>query len=540
MSILKDVYKLEELNGRSQAYLETPLVKYFTLDLNNITKEQNLNSSVFWNFGDPESGHNEIVSPSIVNSTVKHTYATTGTYHVTCIVNVDGVPFHLEQDVFADGASYIPVEPTLTWGALSNITEGSIVTSDLFNITSNVAGTFVYNPIIGTILDLGTHTISATFIPTDPHFKRMTITNTVTVVVPSAGYPVPSIEWGTFNYLAVNPSNAVERLWTQDFTLTGTPVWADNGDSSFRIFTTQTIQRSLIGTDEGVWGGGTQHLTQDAYPALSNVAFNFFNDITRLDVKYELRYKLDANDNYTGVVSSVTYSISDFSTDKIISPTPTPNVNLLSNIRKGDLYTYYSLDAQKITMTKSGSNDRAYNVVLNNGLHFKYADQYLPAMPNYMYVAFEWPSTIDSVMNYSLNKMYNGYLYSDLYNGSKDVGMVYDGDGLVYPNWGFNSFSTYLAGAEVVPPESYASINYTPVKDGSWTKRVLKMPIPDLNGQLPYYNPEDYIDFSTKLNISLYSAGTTAYTGTEEVVCSFLGFANINHLYNSNGDLVTL
>ena len=99
MSLLQSLYKQQEKNGRTGSLLSEPFIKYFSLDINNITKEQNYNSSVFWNLGDPESTDNEFVSPNVVESTVKHTYLYAGTYHITCIVNINGVLFHLEEDL---------------------------------------------------------------------------------------------------------------------------------------------------------------------------------------------------------------------------------------------------------------------------------------------------------------------------------------------------------------------------------------------------------------------------------------------------------
>lgn len=101
MSILKDVYNIEETNGRT-ILLDIPFSQYFSLDLENISKQQNQNSSVFWNFGDPESVDNEVVCSSIVNSSINHTYEYQGSYNINCIINIDGVCFHLKRNLIVN------------------------------------------------------------------------------------------------------------------------------------------------------------------------------------------------------------------------------------------------------------------------------------------------------------------------------------------------------------------------------------------------------------------------------------------------------
>lgn len=99
MSILTSLYKIEETNGASGVVpLTTPILKQFSFDLNDISKEDNNNSSILWNFGDPLSGtDNEMVTKSIALSLVEHTYTYPGQYIVHSIANINGVFFHIEQ-----------------------------------------------------------------------------------------------------------------------------------------------------------------------------------------------------------------------------------------------------------------------------------------------------------------------------------------------------------------------------------------------------------------------------------------------------------
>jgi len=57
--------------------------------------------------------------------------------------------------------------PYLQWTNPSSITYGTPLGASQLNPTSNVPGTFMYSPPAGTVLTAGTHTLSATFTPSD-------------------------------------------------------------------------------------------------------------------------------------------------------------------------------------------------------------------------------------------------------------------------------------------------------------------------------------------------------------------------------------
>jgi hypothetical protein len=60
------------------------------------------------------------------------------------------------------------VTPTLTWGTPAAITYGTALSATQLNASSGgVAGTFVYAPAAGTVLGVGSKTLSVTFTPTD-------------------------------------------------------------------------------------------------------------------------------------------------------------------------------------------------------------------------------------------------------------------------------------------------------------------------------------------------------------------------------------
>ncbi len=60
--------------------------------------------------------------------------------------------------------------PVLTWPNPANISFGTPLSGTQLNATANVAGVFVYDPVIGTVLNVGTQNLSTTFTPTDTNY----------------------------------------------------------------------------------------------------------------------------------------------------------------------------------------------------------------------------------------------------------------------------------------------------------------------------------------------------------------------------------
>jgi large repetitive protein len=83
--------------------------------------------------------------------------------------------------------------PAITWATPAAITYGAALSSTQLDATANVAGSFVYIPAAGTILNAGTSTLSLTFTPTDTA-NYSGVTQTVSQTVNQA---TPTIAWAT-------------------------------------------------------------------------------------------------------------------------------------------------------------------------------------------------------------------------------------------------------------------------------------------------------------------------------------------------------
>jgi hypothetical protein len=83
------------------------------------------------------------------------------------------------------------IVPAITWATPAAITYGTALSGVQLDASSNVAGTFAYTPVTGTVLTAGSHTITATFTPTDST-DYTTATSSVSITVNAA---TPAITW---------------------------------------------------------------------------------------------------------------------------------------------------------------------------------------------------------------------------------------------------------------------------------------------------------------------------------------------------------
>jgi hypothetical protein len=87
------------------------------------------------------------------------------------------------------------ITPVISWNSPASIRFGTALSSNQLDATANVSGTFVYVPSLGDTLAAGTHTLSATFVPTDSKTNAVT-TATVSIQVMPA---TPVVTWAPPN-----------------------------------------------------------------------------------------------------------------------------------------------------------------------------------------------------------------------------------------------------------------------------------------------------------------------------------------------------
>ena len=124
--------------------------------------------------------------------------------HVKIIVAGTAGPNSVVSAVFFGGSSNPKVTPTITWATPAPITYGTALSGTQLNATASVPGSFAYNPAAGTVLGVGSQTLSVTFTPTDT-VDYTTATGTVTLVV----NPAPSANQAAF----VGSDTATQGNW---------------------------------------------------------------------------------------------------------------------------------------------------------------------------------------------------------------------------------------------------------------------------------------------------------------------------------------
>jgi hypothetical protein len=91
--------------------------------------------------------------------------------------------------------------PTITWAPPTAITYGTALSGTQLDATASVAGSFVYNPLAGTVPTAGTQTLSVAFTPTDTtdyNNVSASVKLTVNQATPTVTWPTPAaITYGT-------------------------------------------------------------------------------------------------------------------------------------------------------------------------------------------------------------------------------------------------------------------------------------------------------------------------------------------------------
>jgi hypothetical protein len=90
-------------------------------------------------------------------------------------------PGYTTQSISLSGTG-VQAQPAITWATPAAIPYGTALSSTRLNATSSVAGTFVYSPAAGAILNAGSQTLSVTFTPMDTaDYATVTATTSITV-----------------------------------------------------------------------------------------------------------------------------------------------------------------------------------------------------------------------------------------------------------------------------------------------------------------------------------------------------------------------
>ena len=131
--------------------------------------------------------------------------------------------------------------PVITWATPSSIVYGTALSATQLNATANVAGTLVYNPAAGTVLNAGAQTLSVAFTPTDtvtyaPVSKTVTLTVTKATPVITWANPAPISSSTPLSSTQLNATANVAGTFVYT-PPAGTTLVVGNGQTLSTVFT---------------------------------------------------------------------------------------------------------------------------------------------------------------------------------------------------------------------------------------------------------------------------------------------------------------
>jgi sugar lactone lactonase YvrE len=152
-----------------------------------------------------------------------------------------------------------PAAPIITWASPATLTLGAALSSTQLNATSNVAGTFAYSPVSGTVLSAGLQTLSVTFTPTDvSDYKtaKAQVSLTVAGVAVSSPLPNSTVSSPVQLIASATPSSPVAKIKAMK-------VYVDNTVK-------YTADAASINTKLKL-SKGSHHVTVQAWDALGTI-----------------------------------------------------------------------------------------------------------------------------------------------------------------------------------------------------------------------------------------------------------------------------
>jgi hypothetical protein len=156
----------------------------------------------------------------------------------------------------------VKATPTITWSTPSSITYGTALGATQLNASASVAGTFTYLPAAGTVLTVGTQTLTTSFTPTDTA-NYNTASGTVSLTVVKA---TPTIMWSTPSSITYGTAIGATQL-NASATVAGTFTYSPaagtvpgGGDSTLSVSFSPTDSANYNATSATV----TQHVNRAA------------------------------------------------------------------------------------------------------------------------------------------------------------------------------------------------------------------------------------------------------------------------------------
>jgi hypothetical protein len=124
--------------------------------------------------------HNALDNGTIVYNPPAGTVLNAGT-HTLSATFVPQNPNNYDPVTVTRPITVFQAYPPITWSNPAPIPYGTALSEAQLNASSTVAGTFAYDPPMGTVLNAGSRTLTATFTPDSPNYHVYTAQKTLTV-----------------------------------------------------------------------------------------------------------------------------------------------------------------------------------------------------------------------------------------------------------------------------------------------------------------------------------------------------------------------
>src|SRR4051812_14070946 len=157
---------------------------------------------------------------------------------------------------------------TITWATPADITYGTALSATQLNATASVAGTFVYEPAAGTVLNAGANQLSVTFTPTDAaNYTTATATTTITVVKSAV-----TITWANPADITYGTALGATQL-NATANVPGTFVYSPASSSVLNAGAGQTLSVTFTPTDAVNFSGATKTVAINVLKATPTITW---------------------------------------------------------------------------------------------------------------------------------------------------------------------------------------------------------------------------------------------------------------------------
>jgi len=165
--------------------------------------------------------------------------------------------------------------PIITWATPSPITYGTALGATQLDASSTVAGSFVYTPASGTVLNAGSQTLSVTLTPTDSadyNTATQTVSLTVNAVAPTITFTVSNQTYGVAPFAVSATSNSAGVI---TYSVVSGPATISGSIVTITGVGTVVLQASQ--TANGNYTAGTQNASFTVSNAAPTITFNVSN-----------------------------------------------------------------------------------------------------------------------------------------------------------------------------------------------------------------------------------------------------------------------